>query len=134
MRLLSFGNLYDEKFEDDWYGFLPLNPIRLSQAVDRLLAQDAPVSRDELYRQLGPDRFGPHGLHPSIFRAMFLFLLPDVRSLKIDLALTEDASQAEQTASGCFVPCSGNPTMCGQQARFPPSRILRSSPWFPEEV
>lgn len=97
VRLLSFGNLYDEKFEDDWYGFLPLNPIRLSQAVDRLLAQDAPVSRDELYRQLGPDRFGPHGLHPSIFRAMFLFLLPDVRSLKIDLALTEDASQAEQT-------------------------------------
>lgn len=97
VRLLSFGNVYDEKFKDDRYGFLSLNPIRLSQVVDPLLAQDAPVSRDELYRQFGPDRFGPPGLHPSIFRFMFLFLLPEVRSLKIDLAPAKDASHAERT-------------------------------------
>lgn len=91
VRLLSFGNVYDEKFKDDWY------PVRLPQVIDRLLAQDAPVSSDELYQQLGPDRFGPHGLHPSIFRFIFLFLLPEVRSLKVDLALSKDASYAERT-------------------------------------
>lgn len=93
VRLLSFGNVYDEKFKDDLDDFLP----RISQVINPLLAQDAPVSRDELYRQLGPDRFGPHGLHPSIFRAMFLLLLPEVRSLKVDLALAKDKSHAERT-------------------------------------
>ncbi|POS80982.1 hypothetical protein DHEL01_v200610 [Diaporthe helianthi] len=96
VRLLSFGNIYDQEFQENWYGFLPLNPIRLSQAIHRLLAQDTPVSRDVLYRHLGPDRFGPYGLHPSIFRAMFLFLLPNVRSLKFDLAQPGNEGLAEQ--------------------------------------
>lgn len=85
VRLLSFGNVYDERFKDDLYGSLPLDLIRLSQAVDPWFAQDAPVSRDELYQQLGLDRSSPHGVHPSIFRFMFLFLLPEVRSFKVDL-------------------------------------------------
>lgn len=97
VRLLSFGNVYDEEFREDWYGFLPLNPIRLSQAIDRLLAQDTPPSKDELYRHLGPDRFGPYALHPSIYRAMFLFLLPNVRSLKFDLAQPGNRGLAEKT-------------------------------------
>jgi hypothetical protein len=97
VRLLSLGNFYDQEFGDDWYGFLPLNPIRLSQAFDHLLAQDAPVSRSEIYRHLGPDRFGPYGLHPSVLRAMFLFVLPNVWSLKFDLALPGNPSHAEQT-------------------------------------
>lgn len=95
VRLLSFSTLDDEKFENDQYGFLPPDPDQLSGAVACLLSSEGLVSREEIWRQLGPERFGRHGLHPSTFRAMLLFLLPDVRSLKIDLALLDYSDEAE---------------------------------------
>lgn len=52
--------------------------------------------REEVWRQLGPERFGSHGLHQSMFRAIFLFLLPDLRSLKIDLALLDPSDKPDQ--------------------------------------
>ncbi|KAG6358586.1 hypothetical protein INS49_012104 [Diaporthe citri] len=97
VRLLSFSTLDDEKFENDPYGFLPPGQGQLAEAVAGLVSRDGPVSREEIWRSLGPERFGSHGLHPSMFRAMLLFLLPDVQSLKIDLAFLEEESLAEQT-------------------------------------
>lgn len=97
VRLLSFSTLNDEKFESDPYGFLPLDPDQLAGAVAGLVSRDSPVSREDIWRCLGPERFGSHGLHPSTFRAMLLFLLSDVRSLKIDLAFPEEEGLTEQT-------------------------------------
>lgn len=51
---------------------------------------------EEIYRHLGPEKFGPHRLHPSTYHAMFLFLLPNVRSLKLDLERVDDEHQAER--------------------------------------
>lgn len=55
------------------------------------------VSREEIWRRLGPERFGSHDLHPSMFHAMFLFLLQDIQSLKINLAFPEEEGLTEQT-------------------------------------
>lgn len=95
VRLLSFSTLDDEKFENDPYGFLSLDPDQLSGAVACLVSREGLVSREEIWRHLGPERFGSHGLHASMFRAMLLFLLPDVRSLKIDLAFPEEEEEEE---------------------------------------
>lgn len=96
VRLLSFNTLDDEKFENNPYGFLPPDPGQLAEEVAGLVSRDGPVSRQEIWRSLGPERFGSHGLHPSMFRAILLFLLPDVLSLKIDLAFPEDECLTEQ--------------------------------------
>lgn len=96
VRLLSFSSADCENFDNDQHGSVSLDLIELSRAIARLLAQGAAVSREEIYRQLGPESFCPHNLHPSMFRAMLFFLLPDVRSLKVDLALPEYVSLAEQ--------------------------------------
>lgn len=96
VRLLSFSSVDYERFHDDPYCSVPLDLIELSQAIARLLAQGAAVSREEIYRQLGPESFCPHGLNTPMFRAMLLFLLPDVRSLKVNLALPEYAWTAEK--------------------------------------
>lgn len=97
VRLLSCCSVYDEEFWEGWYGSLPLNSIRLSQAIDdHLLALDIPVSQDELYQHLGPNRFGPYGLHPSMHRAMLMFLLPNARSLKFDLTQPANKGLGEQ--------------------------------------
>ncbi|KAL1878233.1 hypothetical protein Daus18300_002150 [Diaporthe australafricana] len=95
VHLLSFSTTDDAQFESDPYGFVPQHPDELPRAITCLLLHEAPWSREEIYRHLGPERFGPHGLHPSTFRAMFLFLLPDVRSLKFDLELVDDENQGE---------------------------------------
>lgn len=89
VRLLAFSNLEDGKFEKDHCEFLTPGPNRLPQAFAHLVAQDAPLSTEEIFRQLGPEPFGIRGFHPAMFHAMFLFLLPDVRSLKIDLSFPE---------------------------------------------
>lgn len=91
VRLLSFGSVDYERFDNGPCCSVPLELIQLSQAIARLLAQGAAVSREEIYRQLGPESFCPHGLNTSMFRAMLLFLLPDVRSFKFNLALPEYA-------------------------------------------
>lgn len=75
VRLLSLSTSNDEKFESDPYGFLPPGRGQLAEAVACLVSRDGPVSREEIWRHLGPERFGSHGLHPSMFRAMLLFLL-----------------------------------------------------------
>ena len=96
VRLLSFSTLDDDKFENDSYGFLPPAQDQFSHAVAYFLPREGLVSMEEVWRHLRPERFGSHGLHPSKFRAMFLFLSPDVRSLKINLALLDPTHETEQ--------------------------------------
>lgn len=96
VRLLSFSSVSDERFDNDRQDLMQLDLVRQSDTIARLLARGEPLSQAEIFRELGPESFGSAGLHPSMFRAMFLLLLLDVRSLKYNLALPECATQAEK--------------------------------------